>query len=161
MLTASSPPPPSFSGMLAAWSPAWIARERMWAASSAVTSLARSTSSSCGKSSRVTNARTVSTMARCSSSSPKSMSAPRVLVSSCCLVSAPDAYRAADDVGPWQHAVRPLDRSDPFVHVVREIRGATRRHVDVHEQLLGARQQVAGLAVAHLVEDVEPAPVVV
>ena len=74
-LSVSSPPPPTSSGMFAANSPARIARSAQLERPAPGQPPLRSTSSSCGTSSRSTNARVVSTTARCSADSSKSTGA--------------------------------------------------------------------------------------
>ena len=71
-LSVSSPPPPTSSGMFAANSPARIARRGAGGPAPGSSRPLRSTSSSWGTSSRCTNARVVSTTARCSGDSSRS-----------------------------------------------------------------------------------------
>src|SRR3954449_3045496 len=133
-----------------------MALSRIDSTSSGGTSPLRSTSSSCGYSSLVTKACTVRTIDSCSSSSWKSMS----LLSSR-PVGAPDAHRSAGTLRPGQRLVGVADGAEPVEQVGRHVGGPAGRGVHVDQQLLRGGEQVAGVAVPHLLVEVHAPGVVV
>src|SRR5712691_1348941 len=146
---ASRPPPPSSAGKLAAYRPAAMALPRIWRARS-----------SCGTSSRRTKSRTVATMARCSSLSPKSMASPcppwPAVRHPWLAVSWPaDAHHVPHRRRLEQDGVRTADRAEPAVQVPWHRDHPAGGHVDMHQQLLGRCHLLPGELVTHGVEQVQ------
>ncbi len=78
-----------------------------------------------------------------------------------CSVLASDAHRPADHVRAGQCGMGRGDRVEPRPQQLRQVGRPAGLGVDVNEQLLGGGDEYVGLAVAHLVEEVQPTIVVV